>query len=173
MDNIKDQIKTAYNSTRRLFIKGYVNSKGQVMDHHVEIIGYEGYRTLLRQSCDFVFNTPRPEFFSPVGWSEAVAQQTASWNNSLNGEAQRESRIELRPVEGAGYSLRSDRPDAIVLQHLKKIESKLIEGEKRSSQHRDDVTAAKAWIRETAPISQYINMLILEQGKFSSVEIAQ
>jgi hypothetical protein len=167
MDHVKDQIKKAFKGSKKLEIKGYVSSKGQTADYTVEFIGYEGYRSLLQQSHDYINNLPRPEQFGMFDWAEATEQQMASWSTSLSGVSQRQSSVVLTPAEEGAYHTREDRPDAVVIQHLRLIDSQGVEI--KQAAHRDGVTAAKAWIRENAPISKYLNMLILEPGKFTSV----
>lgn len=167
MDQAKDQIKKAFKGSKKLEVKGYINSKGKAADYVVEMIGYEGYRSLIQQSIDFIENLPRPEQFGAFDWTEATDQQLNSWKTSLSGVSQRASSVTIEPADEGAYFTRADRPDAVVLQHMRLIS--VSEPEVKQANHRDGVTAAKAWIRDNAPVSKYINMLILEPGKFTTV----
>jgi hypothetical protein len=155
-------VKAALAGNRKLKIYGYRNSKGEVKDLEVELIGAAGYRELVRQSLaaagDLAINANHE--YTHGQFIQAVDEQRLSWTITLQGH-------EPSPDAGFGWSVPMDRPNALKLDYLKRLG----EPGDLTELPKSPVAIAKKRLQHALPIGRFIGSVILEPGKFERVEL--
>lgn len=170
MEDWKTEVTKAYKTSRLLRITGYQSSDGGISDLTIRLpVEKDAYYTAVRESLEQLKkgDIKYPSHYAEV-WADAVREQTESWRRTLNGEqAQRASKIEYNQHPD-GYLTKAGAVNQVVLPHafiLKRTLRRLHKAALSAPK-----TLAKQYIREYTKVGQYRGSLILEPGKFESVE---
>jgi hypothetical protein len=171
---LREVLVEASNTTRKIRVEGYKNSKGEVSDLEVKMLPPDGYRSLVAASIDKMqtegFSKPEDDSIDAETWGKALMEQEESWRKTMDEEHSQRSMGEKYAHDASGLINKVDDPDYILIQHLEKISRDVTEESEKKTKSRP-LTIAKNAIKRQAPIGNYIGSLSFEPGKFESVSI--
>jgi hypothetical protein len=173
MQEVKKAVEAAKAGGKVLRVKGYRSSTGTTLDYDLELMDAGGYLRLVEQSFDKVLQAG----FPPGTPAEVLAEgQKArdelreSFARTLAGtQPERGFGPELQDT-GKGWWFDKGRPEAVIVQNLRAVRDPKVSGNQREVKSKP-LTLAKNALRRQLPVDSYVGRLVLEAGKFVSVEV--
>ena len=164
-----------------LTLKNYISATDKSVTPEL-VLRYEGadlYPKIVRESLDAyeagALEDVRPKDIKIEDWQQAMNEQTMAWKKVIEGDPM-DFQSKLLATREKNYS-RDPRGfwRSRVVQEMCGIENlrRLSELPDRAPvAHRNDVTRAKAIIRDRTPSSRYVGILTLEPNKAESLTVS-
>ena len=179
LERIKEEVKKAYATNKKLEIIGYIDSKGMRHNYVVRLLDIDtGYVTLVQNSLDKLTEVTLDgvaDIPEEARWEEESAklELRMSFKKTLAGT--HKARVVADPPVPTkdGYCVykSEEKQNLIAIMSLQEIEN-TISGDDTAPIRRSQqpCIAAKQALRKQLPISKYINTLILGADKVTSVK---
>lgn len=175
-NEIKAKISEAMSLNRPLKLIGYHSSSTQTMtDMTVKLGGGKAYEDLLHESIAELgrLSDACPESLGVLDseWKQAKQEQRTAWQESLQRSVEdapsKRADAKYKPAP-EGWWIDPNDPDVVVLKNL--VADTM--SPKKVAAHRNGLTAAKAYLREVAPIRKFVGMVLLSPTKVREIELA-
>lgn len=169
---IKEQIDKAAANDGRLFIREYEDSKGNVSNKTVRLMGEgESWNKLVEESLPQLASVANTTDVDSKTFEIAREEIRNSYEKTLEGaHAGRATKITYEAEEGDHrYVLKEGREDQIVVFNMIQEDVEYLEYGSATPRNKRDKTIAKEAIKKQLPTDKYIGQLILSPDKVAEV----
>jgi hypothetical protein len=167
MNNIHQIVKLAQENHGFISINGYVSKgSGQVANFQVQPLGADGYHRLVRESIEQAPSLERPIHFDEETWKQALKEQIASWQKTLDGGHDRKDNFSK---EKKGFYGHADN-DSVYIRNFVVVNKKVIKKGEFKAVNSRPKTLAKKHILKQVPLGKYQGQMKLDEGGFDNVK---
>jgi hypothetical protein len=177
IEEVKKIIKEAWETTRKLSVTEYKNSRGNTYNYELEMIGHDGYLEMIKNCLKLLeedaYEKIDSKRVSQEDFERALQQLEVSWKKSLNGEHKRPAAKVTDVEKKTGYV--KDEDDHVNIRNMRVISKVVVDySNPDAPKVRSDtkpVIRAKNFIREQSPLKDFLGNLRFEDGKFKRIAV--